>query len=283
MSTMEMLACINNQDQTVALRVRDALPAIAQAVDLLEKRLTKGGRLVYVGAGTSGRLGFMDAAECRPTYGIGDDTVSCVMAGGQDAVFHANEQLEDKSNMAREDLVQWGLTPKDVVVAAAASGRTPYCISALDYARSIGAGAISIACNLQSEMSDHADVSIEVATGAEVVMGSTRMKAGTAQKLIMNMISTAVMIKLGRTYDNLMIMINSRNVKANNRVLRLFEEAVGKQDPYYAEEMLAKAEGNLSIAVLMDLTGQSYEICVATLAAHNGHFLRALEALNKIS
>lgn len=258
MSTAEILQKINDEDRTVAEKVREALPQVEKAVDLLVERMRTGGRMVYVGAGTSGRLGFMDAAECPPTYGV-SDRVACIMAGGQDAVFAAKESVEDDAVRAGQDLADWGLTEKDTVVAAAASGRTPYCIGALDYARSIGAGAICIVCNPNSEMAPHAQVAIEVDTGCEVIMGSTRMKAGTAQKMIMNMLSTTVMIRLGRTCDNLMVCLHAKNEKLINRVVRLYLEATGETDSARAEEALRAAHGRLDVAVLMQKTGADYE------------------------
>ena len=278
-STLEILQCINNEDQTVALRVAQAFPAIEKAVELITARMKNKGRLVYVGAGTSGRLGYMDAAECRPTYGTKEDAIACVMAGGHKAVFTAQEMLEDEWEMAQEDLEKWGLQPEDVVLAASASGRTPYCISALDYANSIGAGTVALACNLHSEMANHAQVGIEVNTGAEVIMGSTRMKAGTAQKMVMNLISTTVMIKLGRTYDNLMVMITARNTKANHRLVRLFTTISDNPDETYAQQMLEAASGNLSIALLMSAFQIEQGAAKELLEKHNGHFANALGAL----
>lgn len=275
LNTEEILARINDEDQKVAGKVREALPDIARAVDLIEERMRLGGRLVYVGAGTSGRLGYMDAAECRPTFGLESDAVACVMAGGRDAVFSARESLEDRVDCAEEDLKAWGLRPQDVVVAAAASGRTPYCIGALDFARSIGAGAVCIACNPHSEMGRHAQVAIEVDTGSEVIMGSTRMKAGTAQKMIMNMLTTAVMIRLGRTCDNLMICLHAKNEKLDNRAMRLFAEATGETDPARMRETITQAGGRLDVAILMYKSGKSREQAEAAMASR-GDFRQAL-------
>ncbi|MDD7411982.1 MAG: N-acetylmuramic acid 6-phosphate etherase [Eubacteriales bacterium] len=274
MTTAQILRKINDEDQTVAGKVREALPQVEKAVDLLTERMRRGGRLVYVGAGTSGRLGFMDAAECAPTYGL-PDAVACVMAGGRDAVFKAQESLEDDGARAARDLNDWGLIERDVVVAAAASGRTPYCIGALDYARSIGAGTVSIACNPHSEMAAHAQIAIEVDTGCEVIMGSTRMKAGTAQKLVMNMLSTAVMIRLGRTCDNLMVCLHAKNEKLVNRVARLYREATGEGDPLRAEEALCAAHGRLDVAILMQKTGASFDEACSAMDEH-GNFGQAL-------
>lgn len=259
MDTLTMLEKINAEDQTVALKVRQALGQIAQVVELIVPRMKQGGRLVYVGAGTSGRLGYMDAAECAPTYGMAQDAVACVMAGGHDAVFCAQEGLEDDAERGAADLKAWGLRPLDTVVAAAASGRTPYCVGALDYARSIGAGTVSLACNPHSAMGSHAQVAIEVDTGSEAIMGSTRMKAGTAQKMVMNMLSTAVMVRLGRTYDNLMICLHAKNEKISNRIIRLFNEATGAAGSDHAQEMLRRAGGRLDAAILMEKTGCSRE------------------------
>ena len=278
-TTLELLRCINRQDQTVAVRVADVLGDIAKAVDLIAQRMQQGGRMVYVGTGTSGRLGYMDAAECPPTYGCGEDAITCVMAGGRDAVFHAQEALEDHGEIARMDLEKWGLRPADTVVAASASGRTPYCVSALDYAQSLGCGRVALVCNRNSEMARHADVAVEVDTGPEVIMGSTRMKAGTAQKMVMNMLSTAVMVRMGRTCDNLMIMIKARNVKANHRMLRFFAQAVGNPDLDYARKMMDEADGDLSVAVLMALHGVSREEAAQALSDGQGHFDRAMRLL----
>lgn len=272
--TLDMLRMINDLDQTVALAVRQALPQIARAVELVVDGLARGGRLVYVGAGTSGRLGFMDAAECGPTYGV--DSVRCVMAGGRDAVFQAQERLEDEERLAAKDLRAFGLTAADVVVAAAASGRTPYCIAALDYAARIGAGRVSISCNPGAVLSEHAQIGIEVDTGPEAIMGSTRMKAGTAQKLVMNMISTAAMIRLGRTYDNLMIKLDCKNQKGRNRAERLLMEAVGWEDPDHAKAALDRADGSVEVAALMALAGVTAARAREALAACGEHFQDAL-------
>lgn len=257
MPTLEMLERFNREDQGVAMAVHAALPQVAKAVDAIAARMRNGGRMVYAACGTSGRLGIMDAAECGPTYGIDYEDIICLMAGGHDAVFHAQEGKEDLPELGKNALKEFGLRALDTVVAAAASGRTPYCIGALDYARSIGALAVSISCNPGALMSHHADIPIEVDTGAEVIMGSTRMKAGTSQKMIMNMLSTGVMVRCGRTCDNLMIFIAANNGKISNRIVRLFNEATGCIDNAHAQEMLDKANGKLAIASLMEKSGCS--------------------------
>ena len=278
LSTLDMLTRFNDEDRKVADAVRAALPQVARAVDLIAGRMKRGGRLVYVGAGTSGRLGYMDAAECAPTYGMPYDSVACVMAGGHEAVFRPHESLEDLPGQAEEDLAAFGLTDKDTVVAAAASGRTPYCVGALDYAQRIGAGAVSIACNPGAVMSGHAQVAIEVDTGAEAIMGSTRMKAGTAQKLVMNMLSTGVMVKLGRTRDNLMVCMRANNEKVGNRALRLFAEATGEKDREVARQTLAGAQGQLDTAIIMHETGCDAQAAREALSAHV-NFEEALASL----
>ncbi|MBQ7289186.1 MAG: N-acetylmuramic acid 6-phosphate etherase [Clostridia bacterium] len=257
-SVEEMLYMINREDATVADKVKEAVPQIAKAVDLLVERMSKGGRLVYMAAGTSARLGFMDAAECPPTYGVELDKVTCLMAGGRGCVFQAQELMEDSTTAAVTDLKEFGLTPLDTVVAAAASGRTPYCVAGLKYAKEIGAGAVSIACNLNSEMGKYADVAIELNTGAESIMGSTRMKAGTAQKMTMNMMSTAVMVRLNRTYGNILLPNKEGNTKFNNRTLRYLAEALNNPDLAYAKSILEKANGSARCAIVMEVTGADF-------------------------
>lgn len=270
----DMLIMMNQEDQTVAQRVKDAIPQIELAVNLIERCLRNGGRMVYVGAGTSGRLGIMDAAECGPTFGV--YLVHCVMAGGKEAVFFPKEVLEDQENNAEKDLYEFGLKQEDVIIAAAASGRTPYCIGALKYAQEIGAGRVSISCNPNALLSRYAEVGIEINTGAEIVMGSTRLKAGTAQKMVMNMLSTTVMIRLGRTYDNLMVYIHAHNQKADNRAKRLFMEATNISDSDVAEKMLIEAKGDLALAVFCSLSKLPADRANDVLTSENGDIDRAL-------
>lgn len=273
-STSKLLTMINDEDATVAVKVREAIPQIAKAVDAISERMMKGGRIVYVAAGTSGRLGFMDAAECKPTYGL--NRVFCVMAGGHDAVFNAQESIEDSSECARKDLLEFGLKPEDTVIAASASGRTPYCAGGLIYGHEIGALCVSISCNTDAAISKYADFPIEINTGAESIMGSTRMKAGTAQKMVMNMISTSVMIRIGRTYDNLMIKVSAHNGKIGNRMIRLFNEATGNTDSSIAEDMIKKADGRLDIAVIMMLLKISKEKAMDLSEKNGGNLNRVL-------
>ena len=277
MTDREMLEAISRENENAALAVNATIPQIERALALIVPRMKAGGRMVYMGAGTSGRLGMMDAAECRPTYGVAEGRVTFLIAGGLEAIYSARENAEDSAEAGRQDLIDFGLTDRDVLVAAAASGRTPYCICGLDYAREIGAGTVSISCNPDAILSSHAEVGIEADTGPEVIMGSTRMKAGTAQKMIMNMLSTCAMIRLGRTYDNLMICVASKNEKLNNRMIRQFQEATGLS----AEEARCSLEqtgGRLDAAVLHSLSGQDVETVFQTLQSTE-NFGEALKKL----
>jgi len=263
----------------VARRVADVLPAVAKAIDYIYPRMRQGGRMIYCAAGTSGRLGFMDAAECPPTYGVAMDRVTCLMAGGRDCVFKADEMLEDNDSDAGRDLAAFGLAPLDTVVAAAASGRTPYAIGALKYADEVGAGKVCIACNPDSEMGRYADVAIEVDTGAECVMGSTRMKAGTAQKFVMNMLSTCLMIKLGYSCGNLLVPRRhnrGNNSKIADRRVRAYAEAIGTNDIARALESLEKAEGCSLCGTLMEKTGISLEKAREICDRSNNNFVSAM-------
>ena len=272
---------INREDKKVAYCVEKAVGQIAKAIDLLYERMKDGGRMVYVGAGTSARLAIMDAAECPPTYRTDYDTVITVMAGGRECVFRAQEQMEDEEEKACKDLKEINLGPLDTVVAATASGRTPYCMAALQYAESVGAGRVSIACNINSEVGKKAEVAIEVDTGAEVIMGSTRMKAGTAQKFVMNMLSTGVMIRLGRTYDNLLLGYEANNSKISDRNIRIYAEAIGNPDLNHAKEQLEKAQGNLRIAFFMEVYGISYERGRELVEQTGGNLKKALSILEE--
>ncbi|MBE6696060.1 MAG: N-acetylmuramic acid 6-phosphate etherase [Ruminococcaceae bacterium] len=277
--TETIVRWINREDKKVAYCVEKAIPQISNAIDLLYERMKDGGRLVYAGAGTSARIAYMDAAECPPTYKTDYETVITVMAGGRDCVFRANEHLEDEAESARKDLRDVKLCEKDTVVAATASGRTPYCVAALKYAEEVGAGRISIACNPDSEVGKNADVAIEIDTGAEAIMGSTRMKAGTAQKFVMNMLSTGVMIRLGHTYDNLLLGYEASNSKVSDRHIRMYAEAVGNPDLSHAKEQLEKAHGNMRIAFFMEMYGVNYEKGREVIEQTGGNIKKALSIL----
>ena len=269
MSTLEMLTVINEEDHRVADAVKQVLPEIAQTVDMVYEKLRNGGRLIYCGAGTSGRLGVLDAVECPPTYGVDYGMVVGLIAGGERAVFKAVEGAEDSRELGAQDLKRIEFSDQDILVGIAASGRTPYCVSALKYAASIGAGNVAIACNPDSEMGAVSDIAIEIDTGAEAVMGSTRMKAGTAEKMVMNMLSTCLMIKLGRIGTNILVKrghYKNNNTKIIGRRIRTFAELIQNNDLKYAKECLEKANGCCMCAALVELCGLSYEkaedICV---------------------
>ena len=250
-STEEMLRIINQEDQTIAQQVGEKLELIAEAVDQGSARYKKGGRLIYIGAGTSGRLGLLDAVELVPTYGISPDRAIGLIAGGNQAFVRAVEGAEDSKELAVEDLKSISLSKEDVVIGLAASGRTPYVIGGLEYANDIGALTIAISCNPQSQIGQIAIIPIDVPVGPEVVTGSTRMKAGTAQKMILNMLSTGIMIKLGYVYQNLMINVQTTNEKLVDRGIRIICEATGSSRQKAAETMkLTNNEVNTAIVMI---------------------------------
>ena len=252
--TLEMVTLINKEDQGVALAVEKILPQIAAAIDLITEKLQRGGRLFYLGAGTSGRLGILDAVECPPTYGTEPELVQGLIAGGASAIFRAKEGAEDDPELGRADLQEAGFTAKDVLVGLAASGRTPYVKGALSYAREIGAAAIALACTEEAEIAKLADIALLPVTGPEVVTGSTRLKAGTAQKMVLNMLSTGTMVKLGKVYGNLMVDVKATNAKLSERALRIVMAAAGCQRKA-AEAALMRAGGQAKLAILIALTG----------------------------
>lgn len=246
--TREILALMNREDQKVAVAVRKALPQITRAVDLAASAMAKGGRLIYLGAGTSGRLGVLDASECPPTFGT--DKVVAVLAGGPKAMFTAGEGVEDDRASALRDLKRACLTRKDVLVGIAASGRTPYTLEGLRYAKRIGAATIGVTANPDSPMHGLVEVEIAVNVGPEVIAGSTRMKAGTAQKLVLNMLSTATMVKLGRVFSGLMVHMEMKNKKLHERGRSIVVKATGV-DPATAGRAMKASGSNLPAALLM--------------------------------
>ncbi|HHY42757.1 MAG TPA: N-acetylmuramic acid 6-phosphate etherase, partial [Thermoanaerobacterales bacterium] len=213
LETQEILKKINSEDKKVPLAVEKEIPSIAKAVDAIAERLGRDGRLFYIGAGTSGRIGVLDASECPPTFGVDPEKVQGIIAGGDTAIRKSMEDVEDDAEQGKIDLMDKNLSPKDAVVGLAASGRTPYVLGAMEYARSIGALTIGVCCTPENLMKKYADIMIVPVVGPEVITGSTRMKAGTAQKLVLNMISTSVMIKLGKVYSNLMVDVRATNEK----------------------------------------------------------------------
>ncbi|MDC6159510.1 N-acetylmuramic acid 6-phosphate etherase [Bacillus albus] len=252
MSIKEVLQSMNEEDRTVALAVENEIEEIEKVVQIVIKSFEEEGRLIYIGAGTSGRLGILDAVECPPTFGTDDTMVQGFIAGGLKAFTKAVEGAEDREELAEEDLKSIGLNEKDTLIGIAASGRTPYVIGGLKYANSVGASTASISCNKNAEISKYAQLNVEVETGAEILTGSTRLKAGTAQKLVLNMISTASMIGVGKVYKNLMVDVQSTNEKLVERSKRIIMEATGVSYEV-AAEYYEKAERNVKAAIVMVL------------------------------
>jgi N-acetylmuramic acid 6-phosphate etherase len=247
-STREILRIINREDRKIAPAVTQAIPQIARAVDLIVQALAEGGRLVYLGAGTSGRLGVLDAAECIPTFGT--QQVIGVMAGGPDAVVRPTEASEDDPRLAVRDLGRIKLSGRDVLVGISASGRTPYVLGGMRYARKLGARTIGLTCNANAALKRLADVAIIPVVGPEVIAGSSRMKAGTAQKLVLNMLSTASMVRMGRVLSNLMVNVQLTNTKLRQRGLNILKRATGAS-PGRAAAALQHSGGQLPVALLM--------------------------------
>jgi N-acetylmuramic acid 6-phosphate etherase len=273
--TLTLVTVMNAEDQSVARAVAEVLPAVARAIDRTHAALAQGGRLFYVGAGTSGRLGFLDAAECPPTFNVEPESVQAILAGGDEAFKQAREGIEDSEQAGSEDLLSHGLTANDVVVGLAASGRTPYVMGALKTAKQVGATTISVSCNRASELASVSDVTIAMETGPEVILGSTRLKAGTAQKLVLNMLSTGTMVRLGKTYRNLMIDMHATNEKLVERARRIVMQAA---DCDYAQAAagLQAADGVAKVAILMVREGISKDDAVARLERAHGHLEQAL-------
>ena len=275
MTISDLLMVIQQEDEKVSLAVKKALPEIAAAVEQITSALRHGGRLFYVGAGTSGRLGVLDAAECPPTFNAPADLVQALIAGGTDAMFTAVEGAEDNYEQGGRDLRERNLSAADVVVGIAASGRTPYVIGALHFADSLGCRTIAVTCVREAELSKVAALTIAVPVGPEVIAGSTRMKAGTAQKMILNMLSTATMIQLGKTYGNLMVDVKATNAKLAARVRRIVQEAA-EVDETVAAETIKQANGSAKVAIVMLLGKISAESAVRTLEASHGSVRQAL-------
>ncbi len=275
LSPLEIVQVINREDQTVAKAVEAALPQIAKAVDTITNRIEQGGRLIYVGAGTSGRLAVLDAAECVPTYSVPRELVQAVMAGGDRALTHSIEGSEDDREAARVDLAAIQLSGKDTLVGIAASGTTPYVLEALAYARELGAVTVGISCNAPAPLLEAADIAIGVVPGPEVIAGSTRMKAGTAQKLVLNMLSTATMIRLGKVYGNLMVDVSVSNAKLQRRARGLVEKIAGVT-PERAAELLTQANNEVKTAIVMERKQVDAETARKLLAQVKGHLRRVI-------
>lgn len=269
LSTLEMLRVINQEDQQVALAVGQLLPEIARAVDAIAAAFGKGGRLVYIGAGTSGRLGILDASECPPTYGVSAEQVIGLIAGGHKAILQAVENAEDDAELGAQDLKNIQFCANDVLVGIAASGRTPYVLGAMAHASAVGATVCSISCNPGSPLARAADISMVAVVGPEIVTGSSRMKAGTAQKLILNMLSTGAMIRTGKVYGNLMVDVEATNAKLVERQKRIVMEATDCERTT-AERALAQADNHCKTAIVMILAGLTADEARHRLQSSNG-------------
>jgi len=279
-STLEILKLINLEDKKVPFRLEEQLPPIARAVDLIVDSLKNGGRLFYIGAGTSGRLGVLDAAECPPTFGTDPEMIQGVIAGGKETLIRSREGVEDDYKAGAEDLRKRGVKARDVVVGIAASRRTPYVLGGLEHAKRIKAKTIFIFCNPTSELTVNPDVVISPVLGPEVIAGSTRMKAGTASKLILNMLTTTAMIKLGKVYQNLMVDLQATSRKLAERSKRIIMLVTGS-DYLQAEEYLKKADGEVKTALVMILAKVKKNKAKRNLKAADGLVRRALELISK--
>ena len=275
LGAIELVRLMNAEDEKVASAVREVAEPIAQAIDVIAERLSAGGRLIYVGAGTSGRLGVLDAVECPPTFNTDPALVVGLIAGGPEGLVRAVEGAEDSGDAGRQDLENTGLTNKDVVVGIAASGRTPYVIGALDYARATGAFAIAFSCNQGAEINRYADLCITPLVGPEVLSGSTRLKAGTATKMVLNMLTTGAMVRLGKTYSNLMVDVRASNNKLVERACRIITTLTGCSGSQ-ARELLDRCDGEVKTAVLSQRLGISAESARDRLVSVQGHLRRAL-------
>ncbi len=277
LDTQSMLRVINEQDQSVPSAVAREIPNIARAVDAVAEALGRGGRLFYIGAGTSGRLGVLDASECPPTFGVSPDSIQGIIAGGEAALARATEASEDDPAAGERDLIERGFRATDVLAGIAASGRTPYVLGAVRKARSLGAATIGISCTPGSELSSAVDIAIELLTGPEVIAGSTRMRAGTATKLVLNMISTGAMIRLGYVFGNLMVNVQPKNVKLVDRAVRIVAEA-GEVHPARALEIFERAGRSVKTAIVMARRGLERDAAEALLARSGGRVAAALES-----
>lgn len=279
MSALEIVSVMNREDIAVPRRVSNVLPEIARAVDLIAACLEKGGRLIYVGTGTSGRIGALDASECPPTFGISPDKVQFLIAGGEAALVQATEASEDSAALGRRDMARRRPGKRDVIVGLAASGVTPYTISALEYARSKGAATVGIACNRGSVLGKAVDISIEVEVGPEVLTGSSRLKAGTAQKMICNMLTTGAMARLGYVSSNLMVNLILKNHKLVERGIVIIQ-TLAKVDQETAEETLEKAGMNLPVALVMLKANVSRTEAMRRLKKNKGNVRKAIGGRN---
>ena len=276
LSALEIVQLMNEEDKQVPLAIEKCLPQIAQAVECIVAAFQQGGRLVYIGAGTSGRLGVLDASECPPTFGVSPEMVKGIIAGGERALRHPIEGAEDSKAQVVVDLQTIQFSSKDVLVGIAASGRTPYVIGALEYAKSLGSVTVSIASNPNSAMANIVDIAIDTVVGPEVLTGSSRLKSGTAQKLVLNMLTTASMILMGKCYQNLMVDVQASNEKLKARAIRIVMQATDC-DKALAEETLKQADQNAKLAIMMILSGLDRAQAEALLEKHQGKLQLALK------
>ena len=277
-STLDAARLINDEDKTVAMAIEKVLPEIAAVIDNVVERLQNGGRLFYVGTGTSGRLGVLDASEIPPTFGVPYELVQGVIAGGYDALYKATESSEDNREAGAEDLKSRGLTEKDAVIGIAASGRTPYTLGAIEYAREIGCFTTCITCVPDSAITHAVDIAIVPVVGPEAITGSTRMKAGTAQKLVLNTISTVAMIRLGYVQSNRMTNVKSSNIKLKERSLRILVAETGL-DEELARDLLKMADNDLRVALVMNRAKVGYDVATNALTKSDYVVEKALLAL----
>ena len=280
MSTYEILKTINEEDKKVALTIEEVIPDIEKAIEAIYSKVKNEGRIVYIGAGTSGRLGVLDASECPPTFGVEPTMVTGVIAGGIKALYSAIEGAEDDEDQAIDDLKAISFSENDVLVGLAASGRTPYVLRALEYANDLGSVTVSISCVRQAEISAVAKFPIEAVVGSEIVTGSTRMKAGTAQKLILNMISTTIMIKLGKVYGNLMVDVKATNEKLKIRAKNIIEMTTGLEGDE-AQKIYEESGFSVKNAIVMEKTGLGKVEALSLLNENEGRISNALRKYKK--
>lgn len=276
MSPMEILTLMNKEDEKVIQAVKQVIPAIAEVVEAVVAAIKDGGRVFFVGAGTSGRMGVLEAAECPPTFGVSKELFQAVIAGGEEAVYQAVESAEDDSEQGKKDLQDRALSGKDVVIGIAASGKTPYVVGALEWAKRCGAKTVALACNERSVIGEIADYKIEAVPGPEVISGSTRMKAGTVQKLILNMITTTSMIKLGKVYRNLMVDLHISNRKLRERAINIIKMATGADDDT-AREALKNSNNNVKAALVMIKNRVDYQQALKQLDDADGYVRLAIQ------
>jgi N-acetylmuramic acid 6-phosphate etherase len=280
LSSLEIINLMNDEDGAVATAVRAVLPAIARAIDAIVDRLRNHGRLFYIGTGTSGRLGVLDASECPPTFGVSPDLVQAIIAGGYDACYRAVEASEDDAEAGARDLKARRFAQQDALVGIAASGRTPYTVGAVKYGRSLGAVTIALTCTPASPITDAAEISIVPVVGPEVVAGSTRLKAGTAQKMVLNMISTASLARLGYVTGNRMTNVQTRNAKLRGRAIRILRSEIGSTE-VAASAVLEAANGDLPTALVMSKTDRSRAEAESALKDSRGVIVEAINRLKQ--